>query len=231
MGFYSKLKKAFLAAIMLAFPFVMLAQSEGISGVVVDENGEPYIGASVMVRGSTIATISDLDGKFSLDIEGNATLVISYIGCETQNVVAYQGQPVTVVLKQDALSLDAGEVVAVGYGTQKKESVVGAISAIKPQELQVPVRSLSQSLAGNIAGLVVDAAVGDSIIASSDGKLVKANFTFDSEEALFGKSAVLKKGSADLLAEVNKVIEAAVADGSYINAYNEAVALQKELGL
>ena len=84
---------------------------------------------------------------------------------------------------------------------------------------------------GNIAGLVVDAAVGDSIIASSDGKLVKANFTFDSEEALFGKSAVLKKGSADLLAEVNKVIEAAVADGSYINAYNEAVALQKELGL
>ena len=154
MGFYSKLKKAFLAAIMLAFPFVMLAQSKGISGVVVDENGEPYIGASVMVRGSTIATISDLDGKFSLDIEGNATLVISYIGCETQNVVAYQGQPVTVVLKQDALSLDAGEVVAVGYGTQKKESVVGAISAIKPQELQVPVRSLSQSLAGNIAGLV-----------------------------------------------------------------------------
>ena len=154
MGFYFKLKKTFLAAVMLAFPIAVLAQSGGISGVVVDENGEPYIGASVMVRGSTIATISDLDGKFSLDIEGNATLVISYIGCETQTVVAYQGQPVTVVLKQDALSLDAGEVVAVGYGTQKKESVVGAISTIKPGELTVPVRSLSQSLAGNIAGLV-----------------------------------------------------------------------------
>ena len=84
---------------------------------------------------------------------------------------------------------------------------------------------------GNIAGLVVDAAVGDSIIASSDGKLVKANYTFDSKEATFGKSAVIQKGNPDFLAEVNKVIERVVADGSYIQAYNDAVALQKELGL
>ena len=84
---------------------------------------------------------------------------------------------------------------------------------------------------GNIAGLVVDAAVGDSIIASSEGKLVKANYTFDSKEATFGKSVVLKKGSDDLKAEVNKVIQRILADGSYAKAYDEAVALQKELGL
>ncbi len=84
---------------------------------------------------------------------------------------------------------------------------------------------------GNIAGLVVDAAVGDSIIASSDGKLVKANYTFDSKEATFGKSVVVKKGNADLLEVVNSVVETIVADGSYQKAYDEAVALQKELGL
>ena len=95
----------------------------------------------------------------------------------------------------------------------------------KYPELSIEVQN------GNIAGLVVDAAVGDSIIASSDGKLVKANYVFDSKEATFGKSAVVKKGNPDFLAEVNKVIERVVADGSYIQAYNDAVALQKELGL
>ena len=95
----------------------------------------------------------------------------------------------------------------------------------KYPELSIEVQN------GNIAGLVVDAAVGDSIISSSDGKLVKANYTFDSKEAPFGKSVVLKKGSDDLKAEVNKVIQRILADGSYAKAYDEAVALQKELGL
>lgn len=84
---------------------------------------------------------------------------------------------------------------------------------------------------GNIAGLVVDAAVGDSIVASSDGKLVVSNYEFDVKEANFGKSIVAKKGNADLLAEVNKVVDQVVSDGSYQKAYDEAVALQKELGL
>ena len=84
---------------------------------------------------------------------------------------------------------------------------------------------------GNIAGLVVDAAVGDSIVASSDGKLVVSNYEFDAKEANFGKSVVIQKGNPDLVAEVNKVIERVVADGSYQQAWDEAVALQKELGL
>ncbi len=154
MVFLQSYRKALLLTLCLTLPFILSAQSSGISGVVIDEAGEPYIGATVMVRGNTLATITDLDGKFSLDVSENATLVVSYIGCETATVVAYVGRPVTVVLKQDAVSLDAGEVVAVGYGTQKKESVVAAISTIRPGELRAPVRSLSQSLAGNVAGLV-----------------------------------------------------------------------------
>ncbi|MCM1501961.1 MAG: TonB-dependent receptor [Bacteroidales bacterium] len=154
MVFLQSYRKALLLTLSLIIPVILSAQSSGISGVVIDESGEPYIGATVMVRGNTLATITDVDGKFTLDVSENATLVVSYIGCETATVVAYAGKPVTIVLKPDALALDAGEVVAVGYGTQKKESVVAAISTIRPDELRVPVRSLSQSLAGNVAGLV-----------------------------------------------------------------------------
>lgn len=84
---------------------------------------------------------------------------------------------------------------------------------------------------GNIAGLVVDAAVGESIVSGNAGKLAISNFKFDVKEANFGKSIVAKKGNAELLAEVNKVVEQVVSDGSYQKAYDEAVALQKELGL
>lgn len=154
MDVYPIFKKTLLSVLAFVFPIMLAAQSSGISGVVTDEAGEPYIGATVMVRGTTEVVLTDLDGKFSLGMDESATLVISHIGCETQTVVAYSGKPVTVILKEDALSLEAGEVVAVGYGTQKKESVVAAISTIRPDELKVPVRSLSQSLAGNVAGLV-----------------------------------------------------------------------------
>ena len=125
----------------------------------------------------------------------------------------------------------AGLKVGAQRGTIQSQLIMKAIpeaelfELAKYPELSIEVQN------GNIAGLVVDAAVGDSIIASSDGKLVKANFTFDSAIATFGKSAVVQKGNPDFLAEVNKVIERCVADGSYMQAYDEAVALQKELGL
>lgn len=111
MGKNSTLRKALLALVVMIFPVVMFAQKAGISGVVLDETGEPYIGATVMVRGTTVATITDLDGKFSIDLDDNATLVVSYIGCETQTVVAYVGKPVKVVLKPDAVALDAGQEI------------------------------------------------------------------------------------------------------------------------
>lgn len=84
---------------------------------------------------------------------------------------------------------------------------------------------------GNIAGLVVDAAVGDSLVATSEGKLVVSDYQFTKEEASFGKSVVIQKGNEDLVAEVNKVIAKITEDGSYQKAYDEAVALAATLGL
>ena len=84
---------------------------------------------------------------------------------------------------------------------------------------------------GNIAGFVVDQAVGEALVATSDGKLEVSNFEFTAEEASFGKAAVLAKGTEDLMAVVNEVVDKVTADGSYQQAYDEAVALAASLGL
>ena len=84
---------------------------------------------------------------------------------------------------------------------------------------------------GNIAGLVVDQAVGESLVATSNGGLEVSNFTFTAEEASFGKSVVIAKGNEDLVAAVNQVIDKVTSDGSYQKAYDEAVKLAASLGL
>jgi len=131
------------------------AQNLGITGRVLDETGAPVIGATVMVKGTSTATATDMNGRFTLkDVDRNVTIVVSYVGYETQHVAGRGESDIEVTLKPDAIGVESVEVVSVGYGTQKKESVVGAISTVRPENLQVPVRSLSQVLAGNLAGVV-----------------------------------------------------------------------------
>lgn len=141
-------------AIVCSMSLSWAQSASSISGVVVDETGEPVVGAVVMVKGTTTAVVTNIDGRFTVKADQNVTLVVEFIGYETQQVSAMPGQVANIVLKSAATDIEQIEVVAVGYGTQKKESVVGAISTVSPQSLRVPVRSLSQSLAGNVAGLV-----------------------------------------------------------------------------
>ena len=149
------LKKILLTVAAAVSVSLLWAQSSDLSGVVLDEKGAPVIGATVMIKGTTIATATNVDGRFILKNAGhNAILVVSYVGYETQQVPSRGESSVTITLNPEAIGVESVEVVAVGYGTQKKESVVGAISTIKPTDLQVPVRSLSQMLAGNLAGIV-----------------------------------------------------------------------------
>lgn len=132
-----------------------IAQKHKITGVVLDANGEPIIGANVLEKGSTAnGSITDVDGKFTLNIDPNATLVVSYIGYNTQEV-AVKGQSVlNITLEEDSKALD--EVVVVGYGTQKKVNLTGAITAIKTSELEnIPVSNLSNTLAGRAPGVTV----------------------------------------------------------------------------
>lgn len=123
-------------------------------GTVVDEKGEPVIGASVSIKGEAgNGVITDLDGKFLLSTTvGKITLEISYIGYKSVVVEATSGKPLQVKLQEDNQVLN--EVVVVGYGTQKKESVVGSVQMVKPKELNVPSSNLSSSFAGRLAGVV-----------------------------------------------------------------------------
>ena len=115
-----------------------------------DANGEPIIGASVKVKGSTGGTVTDIDGKFTLDAPAGAELEISSIGYLKQIVKAKAN--VAIVLKDDSQTLD--ELVVVGYGVQKKENLTGAVASMNAEKLATrPVSSLSSALAGEMAGV------------------------------------------------------------------------------
>ncbi|MBP3827037.1 MAG: TonB-dependent receptor [Prevotella sp.] len=125
-----QLKKALLSFGFLLVSTFLYAQSE-ISGNVVDQTGEPIIGATVMEKGTSNGTVTDFDGNFKLKVDAGKTLVFSYIGMLTQEVVAADGMQVT--LKDDALTIE--EVVVTGYTTQRKADLTGAVSVVTPSDL------------------------------------------------------------------------------------------------
>ncbi len=132
---------------------VAVAQQAGtIKGTVVDSNGEPVIGASVIIEGknATQGTVTDFDGNFVLNVKPGARLKITYVGMESQTVVAKNGMKVT--LKDEATSLNAVEVVA--YGVQKKVTVTGALSSVKSEDLvRTPVGNVNNVLGGQLSGV------------------------------------------------------------------------------
>jgi TonB-linked SusC/RagA family outer membrane protein len=128
-------------------------QQRTISGQVTDENGLPLPGASVFVKGSKNVVMTDFDGKFSLKInEGDKELVVSFVGYESTSVLIQNKSVFEINIKPSSEGLK--EVVVVGFGTQKKASMVSSITTINPKELKGPTSNLTNMLAGRIAGLV-----------------------------------------------------------------------------
>lgn len=125
----------------------------------------------------------------------------------------------------------AGQKVGAQKGTIQSQLIQTALPDSELFELEKYPALALEVQNGNIAGLVVDQAVGESLIATRNGGLEVSNFAFTSEEAAFGKAVVAAKGSEDLLAEVNTVINQVVNDGSYLKAYDEAVELAASMGL
>ncbi len=127
-------------------------QANAIKGKVIDQNGEPVIGATILIVGQSAnsGAISDMDGNFQITAKAGQKLKVSFLGYETATVVARNG--VTVKLQESATSLKGVEVVA--YGVQKKVTVTGAISSVKAEDLtRTPVSSVSQVLAGQLTGV------------------------------------------------------------------------------
>jgi TonB-linked SusC/RagA family outer membrane protein len=129
-------------------------QSRTITGTVVDETGEPVIGANVMQKGTTNGVITDMDGKFSLTISGNVTLAVSYVGYLPQEVATGGRSTFTIRLAEDNRNLD--EVVVVGYGTVRKSDLTGAVAKVATEDLlQLSTTDIGQALAGRVAGVDV----------------------------------------------------------------------------
>ncbi|MBM6654206.1 SusC/RagA family TonB-linked outer membrane protein [Phocaeicola fibrisolvens] len=141
--------KFLTTCIMLLMSVVAFAQNQ-IKGHVADATGEPIIGANVTVKGTTTGTITDIDGNFTLEVGStDGTLVVSFIGYKSVEAKMNGTAPINVVLQEDTETLD--EVVVVGYGTQNRKSLTGAISDVKSESL---TRSVSTTTAGALTGKI-----------------------------------------------------------------------------
>ena len=145
-----------VTTISAALPNVVQQQQKGIkaSGTVVDNENNPLIGATVTVKGTKTIAITDMDGHFYIDVPNkNSVLVFNYLGFKPQEVKVGSDINFNIQLKEDAVSAD--EVVVVGYGNQKKLSVIGSIQTLDPGNLQMgSSRSMSNNLAGQLAGVI-----------------------------------------------------------------------------
>ena len=125
-----------------------------ITGQVVDKNGDPVIGANVVVKGTTNGTITDIDGKYALEVSNGAVLQVSYIGYNPAEVKVGKESMIRVVLHEDTQALD--EVVVVGYGTQKKINLTGAVGSVRPEDMgDVQTNSVSSMIKGHLSGVQI----------------------------------------------------------------------------
>jgi len=153
--------KSLLLSIFLSFMGVVVtAQTYEISGTVADNTGMPLPGVSIIVKNTMNGASTDFDGNFSIsNVQKGEVLVFSYMGFATKEVVVENSDSLVIELTEDTESLD--EVVVVGYGTQKKSVVTGAISSVKAEDLEdLPVERVEQALQGRVSGVVIAADAG-----------------------------------------------------------------------
>lgn len=125
-----------------------------INGSVVDEDGQPSPGATVLVEGTNTGTVTDIDGKFTVDAEEGSVLLISFIGYESQRITIGNQSSYSITLAEDQSSLD--EVVVVGYGTQRKRDITGSVSSLGEDEFNPGVvTSVDQLIVGRAAGVQI----------------------------------------------------------------------------
>lgn len=127
-------------------------QTRHITGTVVDVNDEPVIGANVVVKGTTNGTITDLDGRFTIEADSKSVLNVSYIGYLTKEITVGNQQSIRIILLEDTKTLD--EVVVIGYGTQKKADLTGSVANVNTDDLNTQSNTtIGQALQGKIAGV------------------------------------------------------------------------------
>lgn len=173
--------KGILFTLLWTFSLSIFAQNITVHGTVKDENGEPLIGATIMVQGTSIGTVTDMDGNYTLlNVPRDGKLVVSYVGMETQVIDVNGRTSINVVLKESPETLE--EVVVIGYGTIKKRDLTGAVSSVKSEEIRLaPVANPMEALQGLVAGLDVTRSSGRS--GSSPEVLLRGNRSLTASSA------------------------------------------------
>jgi len=153
-------KQLFFTISMMLLSYTAFGQN-GLTGQVIDNNNMPLPGVSVVIKGTTAGTITDFDGNYNLNTElsDSTVLVFSYVGFKTQEILVDGQSVINVLMEEDKSMLD--EVVVIGYGTQKKSVVTGAISGVKQTELEdLPITRVEQTLQGRVSGVTIAATSG-----------------------------------------------------------------------
>jgi TonB-linked SusC/RagA family outer membrane protein len=160
--FQTKVKTRLFGLILLMLFTVLntVAQSANVSGTVKDKTGEVVPGATIVVKGTQTGTVTDLDGNFSIKAEPGDILVVSFIGYSAREITVQSGQTVYDISLEDSMS-DLSEVVVVGYGTQKKSDLTGAIATVNEKAIKdLPVSSVDQKMIGQVAGVQIQQGSG-----------------------------------------------------------------------
>ncbi len=144
-------KTLILVCTLLAASLSAAAQ-QNVTGMVTDENGDPIVGATVVIVGTTTGTITDFDGNYNLSVESGVTLRFSFIGMDTQEIEVGDQTVINVVMQTEGI--DINEVVVIGFGEKKKVTVTGSVSTIGSEELlKSPTANVTNALAGRISGI------------------------------------------------------------------------------
>ena len=160
MKIFSNMRSLMTALLCVLLSFSAIAQNRlTVTGVVSDENGEPLAGAGVLIEGTTKGTVTDIDGKYSIEAAKGTVLVFNYIGYKNQNVIVREKASINVTLEPDRTVLD--EVVVVGYGTMKKSDLTGSVSSVSSKAIEVfKTATVMEALGGQIAGVNITSADG-----------------------------------------------------------------------
>ncbi|NDV66130.1 TonB-dependent receptor [Bacteroides sp. 224] len=151
--------RALLLLLLMATSLHVFAQNVTLTGNVKDNSGEPIIGASVLEKGTSNGTITDIDGKFKLSVPSSATVVVSYIGMKTQEISAKGKTTLNVTLLDDSQLIE--EVVVIGYGTVAKKDLTGSVSSVSAKQLAaIPVSSAVEAMTGKMAGVTITTTEG-----------------------------------------------------------------------
>ena len=162
-----QIKRAFMAVLLSVFCFVAYAQKT-VTGTVVDATGEPMIGVSILVDGTTNGGVTDFDGNFSIkDVPENGVLKISYVGFKDQKISVAGKSSINVTMEEDAMGLD--EIVVVGYGTMKKKDLTGAVASVKQGDIaQVAAPNAMQAMQAKVPGVDMTLIIVDGVEYSGD---------------------------------------------------------------